>query len=230
MSMSVPGVHHVTAITADPQMNIDFYAAVLGLRLVKVTVNFDDPQSYHLYYGDQRGSPGSIMTFFAWPGAPSGRIGPPQVCATAFAVPADSIDYWGQRLDSLGAAFREPIERFGQTVLPVSDPDGLELELVGVRDDPRPTWANSPVPARHAIHGFCGVTLAEEGYEKTAGLLVRTLRTCGCRHGWSRSGRRSYRPCRGWTCRPHAKEWCRDDMTPGSSTRPDPIPTAGPAT
>ena len=91
---SLPGIHHVTAITADVQANIDFYCGVLGLRLVKLTVNFDDPGSYHLYYGDELGRPGTIMTFFAWPGAHRGRIGPPQVTVTAFAVPAEAIDFW----------------------------------------------------------------------------------------------------------------------------------------
>src|SRR6476646_4943818 len=94
----IPGIHHVTAITANAQKNIDFYCGVLGLRLVKLTVNFDDPGSYHLYYGDELGRPGSILTFFAWPGAYRGRIGPPQVTATAFLVPAGAIDYWSARL------------------------------------------------------------------------------------------------------------------------------------
>lgn len=175
MESSVLGIHHVTAITADAQANIDFYAGALGLRLVKVTVNFDDPASYHLYYGDELGHPGSIMTFFAWPGAAPGRIGPPQVGVTSFSVPAGSLEYWSQRLDSLGTLACEPTERFGEMVLPFADPDGLELELVGVLDDPRPPWANSPVPARHAIRGFYGVTLAEEGYQRTAALLTGRL-------------------------------------------------------
>src|ERR1700691_6667470 len=95
----LPGIHHVTAITADAQKNIDFYCGVLGLRLVKLTVNFDDPGSYHLYYGDELGRPGTIMTFFAWAGAHRGRIGPPQVSVTAFSVPLAAIDFWSQRLN-----------------------------------------------------------------------------------------------------------------------------------
>src|SRR5580765_2440248 len=95
---TIGGLHHVTAITADAQQNIDFYCGVLGLRLVKLTVNFDDPSSYHLYYGDEIGRPGTIMTFFAWPGAHRGRIGPPQVTVTAFAVPLGSLDFWSARL------------------------------------------------------------------------------------------------------------------------------------
>ena len=93
-SKSILGLHHVTAITADAQKNIDFYTGVLGLRLVKLTVNFDDPSSYHLYYGDELGRPGTIMTFFAWPGAPRGRVGPPQVTPTAFAVPREALGFW----------------------------------------------------------------------------------------------------------------------------------------
>src|SRR5687767_1769352 len=99
MTQALPGIHHVTAITADAQQNIDFYCGVLGLRLVKLTVNFDDPGSYHLYYGDELGRPGTTMTFFAWAGAYRGRIGPPQVTTTAFAVPAGSLDFWSARLE-----------------------------------------------------------------------------------------------------------------------------------
>src|SRR5258706_9948605 len=95
---SIEGLHHVTAITSDAQKNIDFYCGILGLRLVKLTVNFDDPGSYHLYYGDELGRPGTILTFFAWPGAHRGRIGPPQVTTTAFAVPSGSLAYWSARL------------------------------------------------------------------------------------------------------------------------------------
>src|SRR4051794_18020893 len=96
-SPTLPGIHHVTAITADAQKNIDFYCGVLGLRLVKLTVNFDDPQSYHLYYGDELGRAGTILTFFAWPGAYRGAVGPPQVTATPLAVPRSALDFWRER-------------------------------------------------------------------------------------------------------------------------------------
>src|SRR6476660_5518026 len=98
MSASISGIHHVTAIASDAQKNIDFYCGVLGLRLVKLTVNFDDLSSYHLYYGDELGRPGTILTFFAWPGAHRGRIGPPQATATALAVPAHAANFWEERL------------------------------------------------------------------------------------------------------------------------------------
>src|SRR3954464_1398821 len=114
MNLSMPGIHHITAITADAQKNVDFYCSVLGQRLVKLTVNFDDPGSYHLYYGDELGRPGTIMTFFAWPGAPRGRLGPPQVTTTAFSVPAGAIDYWTKRLEH----FRpQPADRFGERAI-----------------------------------------------------------------------------------------------------------------
>src|ERR1700688_633304 len=129
---SIHGIHHVTVITADAQKNIDFYCGVLGLRLVKLTVNFDDPASYHLYYGDELGRPGTILTFFAWAGAHRGRIGPPQVSVNAFAVPFRALDFWSQRLAQQSIELQPAVERFGQRVLGFADPDGLALELVGV--------------------------------------------------------------------------------------------------
>src|SRR6476620_1903638 len=124
MTPTLLGLHHVTAITADAQKNIDFYTGVLGLRLVKLTVNFDDPGSYHLYYGDELGRPGTIMTFFAWPGAHRGRIGPPQVTVTAFAVPAGALNYWADRLKERNVQVQSGADRFGERVLGFNDPDG----------------------------------------------------------------------------------------------------------
>src|SRR5271170_4597939 len=124
---TIPGLHHVTAITADAQKNIDFYCGVLGLRLVKLTVNFDDPGSYHLYYGDELGRPGTILTFFAWPGAVRGRIGPPQVTVTAFAAPAASLDYWAARLAEQGVKPGAIEEHFGERLISFTDPDGMQL-------------------------------------------------------------------------------------------------------
>ena len=172
----LPGIHHVTALAGDPQQNIDFYTGVLGLRLVKVTVNFDDPGSYHLYYGDEKGTPGTILTFFAWPGAPRGRSGTGQLTVTSLAVPEGSLGYWKVRLASHHVSHDEPISRFEEQSLAFRDPDGLQLELVagagaaGVRH-----WAESTVPAAHALRGFHSVTLTEEGFERTAELLTGTL-------------------------------------------------------
>jgi glyoxalase family protein len=171
----IPGIHHVTAITADAQKNIDFYAGVLGLRLVKLTVNFDDPASYHLYYGDELGRPGTVMTFFAWPGAPRGHIGPPQVTATAFAVPAASVTFWEDRLHKSKIEVQPPALRLGQQVLTFADPDGMPLEIIGTPEPGGIPWLRGPVPAEHAIRGFHSVSLAEEGYETTAKLLTDVM-------------------------------------------------------
>src|SRR5437764_2619786 len=130
----ISGIHHVTAITADAQKNVDFYCGVLGLRLVKLTVNFDDPGSYHLYYGDELGRPGTILTFFAWAGAHRGRIGPPQVTTTAFAVPSKSLEYWSARLKERSVAFVASDDRFGERAVTFTDPDGMQLEIVGESD------------------------------------------------------------------------------------------------
>src|SRR5688572_1555998 len=130
MNPTLSGIHHVTAITADAQANIDFYCGVLGQRLVKLTVNFDDPGSYHLYYGDEQGRPGTIMTFFAWPGAHHGRVGPPQLTATSYAVPAASLSFWEKRLKDHDVPVEPPTTRFGDQLLSFSDPDGMRLEIV----------------------------------------------------------------------------------------------------
>src|SRR6476661_8637824 len=130
MTKTILGIHHITAIAGDPQRNIDFYTGLLGLRLVKVTVNFDDPGSYHFYYGDGQGNPGTILTFFAWPGAWQGRPGNGQVTATSFAAPQGSLAFWRERLSANGISFDGPIERFAQNVISFADEDGLRLELI----------------------------------------------------------------------------------------------------
>ena len=174
--MTLPGIHHVTAITSDAQANVDFYTGVLGLRLVKLTVNFDDPTSYHLYYGDERGTPGTIMTFFAWPGAYRGRIGAPQVTTTSFAIPRGSLEFWQSRLAERKISTTAPRERFGDRVMALIDPDGLQLELVeSASSRAERTWKNGGVPIEHAVRGFHSVTLSEEGYEHTARLLTNTM-------------------------------------------------------
>jgi catechol 2,3-dioxygenase-like lactoylglutathione lyase family enzyme len=169
------GIHHVTAITDDAQKNIDFYCGVLGLRLVKLTVNFDDPGSYHLYYGDDLGRPGTIMTFFAWPGGHRGQVGPPQVIATAFAVPQSAISYWSDRLDKNEIATEPIFQRFGDQVLSFSDPDGLPLEIIATASPGGEPPTAGPSPSESAIRGFHGVTIAEEGYERTARLLTDVM-------------------------------------------------------
>ena len=176
MKHSIPGIHHVTAIAGDPQPNIDFYAGILGLRLVKLTVNFDDPTTYHLYYGDGQGHPGTILTFFPWPQAMRGRIGTGQLTVTSFAVPDRSLDFWERYLQQRGVDRKRDQSPFGHEVLSLSDPDGLQLELVSTPEaDPDRAWERGPVPADYAIRGFHHVTLMEEGYERTAELLTETM-------------------------------------------------------
>jgi glyoxalase family protein len=175
----IAGIHHVTAIASDPQRNVDFYTEVLGLRLVKRTVNFDDPGAYHLYFGDETGSPGSILTFFAWPMGGHGHPGVGQVEVTSFSVPEISISYWEQRLLSAGIPVERSGKRFDEEILILADPDGLKLELVAhsVPDAAAQPWKDASVPVEHAIRGFYSVTLCEQGYEATA----RVLETMGFR-------------------------------------------------
>jgi glyoxalase family protein len=170
------GLHHVTAIAGDPQRNIDFYADVLGLRLVKVTVNYDDPTTYHLYYGDGQGHPGTIMTFFPWPGAMAGRIGTGQLTVTSFAVPEKSLEFWKERLTKHEIPVQETSSDFDESMLFFTDPDGLQLELVATPNaNPDRAWDRGAVPMDYAIRGFHHVTLSENGYERTASLLTKTL-------------------------------------------------------
>jgi len=172
----IPGVHHVTAVASDPNITIDFYTRVLGLRLVKITVNFDDPSAYHFYFGDELGRPGTVLTFFVWPRAFPGRRGVGQVTAVALSVPAASFDYWQGRLEAHGVRLEPPTERFDERVLVFYDPDGLQLELVaGPEPDDREPWSGGPVPAEHAIRGVYGVTLTEATADPTAGLLTQIM-------------------------------------------------------
>lgn len=179
MESAILGIHHVTAIASDPQRNLDFYTEVLGLRLVKRTVNFDDPSTYHLYFGDEIGSPGSILTFFPWPMATHGSPGVGQVEVTSFSIPEESLNYWEQRFLSAGTPVERAGKRFGQEVLRFADPDGLKLELVANSGAAAtgPAWKDSSVTAKHAIRGFYSVTLCEQGYEAT----VEVLDTMGFR-------------------------------------------------
>ncbi|HXY83038.1 MAG TPA: VOC family protein, partial [Candidatus Saccharimonadales bacterium] len=170
-SKEIVGIHHVTAIAGDPQRNIDFYAGVLGLRLIKLTVNYDDPGTYHLYYGDAIGHPGSIMTFFPWPNGEKGQRGTGQLTTTSFSVPESTLDYWMLRFKEHKIAFDGPTTRFDQRMISFADYDGLKLELVEDGMDRRKPWEEGSVAPEKAIRGFHGVTLSEEGYEKTAWLL-----------------------------------------------------------
>jgi glyoxalase family protein len=168
---TIKGIHHITAIAGEPQRNLDFYTGVLGLRLVKLTVNFDDPGTYHFYFGDRRGTPGSILTFFPWAGVPRGTVGDGQVSAASFAVPKGALEWWRTRLAEHGTPAEDLGARFGEPVLRFADPDGLPLELIATETAGRDAAWTAAVDAQHAITGFHSATLAEEGYERTAALL-----------------------------------------------------------
>lgn len=176
MNGQILGIHHITAIADDPQTNIDFYTGVLGLRLVKVTVNFDDPGNYHLYYGDGHGSPGTILTFFAWPGARAGRHGNSQVTAASFAIPKGAAKYWTERFAAAEIEFERPPDRFRESVIQFKDKDGMRLELIETAGiDSSHMWTGSAVAPEARIAGFHSATLSETGYERTADLLTKTM-------------------------------------------------------
>ncbi|HEX4751152.1 MAG TPA: ring-cleaving dioxygenase [Bryobacteraceae bacterium] len=171
MSTPIVGLHHVTAIASDPQSNLDFYTQVLGLRFVKRTINFDDPGTYHFYFGNDVGAPGTILTFFPWPNAGKGRVGAGEVIATAFSIPIGSFDFWAERLKSNAVSFTES-ERFGSRVITLSDPDGMVVELVE-HEEKQPTNASrySDIEPRNAIQGFYGVALLERSLARTEQVL-----------------------------------------------------------
>jgi glyoxalase family protein len=166
------GIHHITAIASDPRRNVDFYTRVLGLRLVKKTVNFDDPTTYHLYYADGAGSPGSVLTFFPHPHARPGRHGAGQAVEVSFAVPRAALSFWIERLHEKGVTFQNHEERFGEKILSFSDMDGLKLEIVATDASGGAPWEPDGVPRDAAIRGFHSVTLWEQAVEPTARLLT----------------------------------------------------------
>jgi glyoxalase family protein len=172
----IHGLHHITAICGDPQENIDFYTGVLGLRLVKITVNYDDPSVYHLYYGDTTGSPGTALTFFVWPGAQKGRLGLGQAISISFAIPENSLGYWSERLKRLGLDFSQPPVQMHEDTLVLRDPDGIILQLVPTNNaDSRVGWTGGSVSAENAIKGFHSVAVSEREIEQTADILHDTL-------------------------------------------------------
>jgi len=171
-----PGIHHVTCIASDPQQNMDFWVETLGLRLVKRSINQDDPTTYHFFFADAEGTPGTSMTFFPWENLRQGKVGSGQVSRTAFRVPEGSLNFWEERFDDYGVDYEDRTERFGETVLPFYDPDGLPIELVEVEipdDDPTVPWTEF-VPEEAAIRGFHSVTLWLADPQRTEEVL-RTL-------------------------------------------------------
>jgi glyoxalase family protein len=175
-SPAIHGLHHVTAIAGDPQRNLDFYVGLLGLRLVKRTINFDDPGTYHFYFGDAVGTPGTILTFFSWPAARRGSRGVGEVEATAFAIPLESINYWLERLREHHVAAERLPERFGAQVIRLLDADGMLLELVAAEsgNEVRP-WTEGSVAGEHSIRGFHSVSAAVENHQETATFLTETF-------------------------------------------------------
>jgi glyoxalase family protein len=190
----INGLHHVTAMANDPQQNIDFYAGILGLRLVKKTVNFDAPDVYHFYYGNEIGAPGTILTFFPYGYLAKGRHGKGQLTTTAFSIPEGSLGYWMERLKKFNLAFQQPQERFSEAFIYFEDQDGLGIELIENSKDSRPGFTYGNVEEKNSIRGFHSVTLSEDGYEKTAGLLStymdhQKIEEAGNRFRYSASGK-----------------------------------------
>ncbi|MFP3720581.1 ring-cleaving dioxygenase [Niallia circulans] len=174
MTKSTSGIHHITAIVGHPQENVDFYAGVLGLRLVKQTVNFDDPGTYHLYFGDEGGNPGTIITFFPWAGARQGVIGDGQVGVTSYVVPEGALSFWEKRLAKFNISFTKT-ERFGEEYLAFSDPHGLLLEIVERAEGKNNSWQFGEVTPENAIKGFGGATLLSKQPAQTAELLEKVM-------------------------------------------------------
>jgi glyoxalase family protein len=176
VGIPVSGLHHVTAIASDPQRNLDFYVDVLGLRLVKRTINFDDPRTYHFYFGDGRGSPGTILTFFPWRNARRGGRGTGQIDATALTTSPESFGYWLERFKQNSVSAERTSKRFGQDVIRFADPDGLIFELIASDlESEVEAWPESNVPAEYSLRGFHSVSAALEGYERSARLLTEVF-------------------------------------------------------
>jgi glyoxalase family protein len=176
MTKPITGIHHITAMASDPQRNIDFYHSILGQRFIKSTVNFDDPNTHHLYYGDRIGTPGTILTFFPWPGARRGRLGIGETSSVAYSIHPDSVEYWLDRLQRYDISVGKLQTRFGQTVIPFSDPDGMRLELIADnRSIEIDFWQDGPIPQEHALKGFHGVTLLVADIMPSAQLLTETM-------------------------------------------------------
>ncbi|MBK9778899.1 MAG: ring-cleaving dioxygenase [Anaerolineales bacterium] len=172
----IRGLHHVTAVASDPQRNVDFYRNVLGQRLVKRTVNFDSPDTYHFYFADEVGNPGSVLTFFAWPNMRRGVRGNGETNVVAYNVPVDSFPFWQERLKQNGIKTEAIDTRFGQNVLAFSDPDGMGVELVEVESLPAiHHWEEGPIPEAYALHGFHSITLWLEEVESTSALLTEGM-------------------------------------------------------
>ena len=176
MNQLITGIHHVTALASDAQRNLDFYTGVLGLRMVKKTVNFDAREVYHFYYGDESGNPGSILTFFPYDGLAKGRHGKGFLNTTAFSVPFSALDFWLLRLKRFQVAYKPPQERFfNEVAVYLEDPDGTGLELIFNENDARPGFTYGNIPVEYSIKGFYSVEIWQDGYERTGSVLTEQL-------------------------------------------------------
>lgn len=175
MKPLITGIHHITAIAGNPQANIDFYTGILGLRLVKKTINFDAPGVYHFYFGDELGRPGTVFTTFPFTGARKGVKGAGEVTYTAFSIPSKSLDYWTARLKKYGIPVSDVLTRFGDRLIRFEDHDSMGIELVANDWDDRTGWSYGQVPIVHSIKGFYGATLNLRGKELTEKLLTEHM-------------------------------------------------------
>lgn len=172
MKPLISGIHHITAIAGNPQANIDFYTGILGLRLVKKTINFDAPDVYHFYFGDELGSPGTIFTTFPFTGARKGSKGTGELTYTAFSIPANSLNFWIERLKKFGIPVSDVLDRFGNKVIRFEDHDGMGIELVANDTDDRKGWTYGQIPKENSIRGFFGATLNLREKDATERLLT----------------------------------------------------------
>lgn len=176
MAEGVHGIHHITAISGDAQKNFDFYTDVLGLRFIKKTINFDDPHTYHFYFGNYNGNPGTILTFFPWgEHGVKGTKGAGQISTISFSVLSSALPYWQERLKNNGVIYTEPFKRFEDDVILLYDHDGFELEIIGSPHEKREGWSNGDIPEEHSIRGFHSALFTEENKHATEELLVKHL-------------------------------------------------------
>ncbi|MHA7131228.1 ring-cleaving dioxygenase [Algoriphagus namhaensis] len=175
MKTLIKGIHHITAIAGNPQANVDFYSGVLGLRLVKKTINFDAPDVYHFYFGDEFGAPGTVFTTFPFAGARKGTKGTGELTYTAFSIPKTSLEYWIERLKKYDVTVSDKLTRFGKELIRFEDHDGMGIELVANDEDDRKGWTYGQIPLAHSIRGFYGATLYLTDKEGTADLLTKHM-------------------------------------------------------
>jgi glyoxalase family protein len=172
----INGIHHITALAGSPQKNIDFYSGILGLKFLKKTVNYDDPKTYHLYYGDETGNPGTILTFFPWNEEGfRGKRGTGQVGTISFSIPLTSLNYWKERLTKFNIEFAGPLKRFDEEVLVFEDHDEFEIELVASEEEKREGYKILDIPEEHSIRGFWSATIWQDNTAPTEGFLINLL-------------------------------------------------------